>query len=118
MLKRYTELNLLLSDGRIEARGRGYRVDDLPLLQSLGGSAGYCAVLVLALYIDSPDSRVLYQQPYALWSLCPLILYWISRAWMLAHRGEMDDDPVVFASTDRFSLGIAALCLFAVLVAL
>lgn len=108
LLKRYTELAALLADGREKASGRGYRVDDLPLLQSFGAASGYGAVLVLALYINSPESLALYSRPHALWLLCPMLLYWISRAWFVAHRGEMHDDPVVYAATDRFSLGVAA----------
>jgi 4-hydroxybenzoate polyprenyltransferase/phosphoserine phosphatase len=105
MLKRYIELGALLRDGGAVARG--YSVDDLPLIQSLGAASGYLAVLVLALYINSPESLALYQRPQVLWLLCPLLLYWISRAWMVAHRGAMDDDPVVFAATDRVSQMVA-----------
>jgi hypothetical protein len=93
----------MLADGRTTASGRGYSVEDLPLLQSLGGSAGYLAVLVLALYINSPESLALYRHPQILWLLCPILLYWVSRVWVIAHRGGMDDDPVVFAVTDRAS---------------
>ena len=110
MLKRYAELHALAADGRAKASGRGYDVEDLPLLQSLGASSGYLAVLVLALYINSPESLQLYSQPKALWLLCPLLLYWVSRAWSVAHRGRMHDDPVVFAVTDRVSLVTIALC--------
>lgn len=101
MLKRYTELHTLLIEGEVASRGRGYAVDDLPLVQSLGAASGYLAVLVLALYINSTASELLYRRPQVLWLLCPLLLYWISRAWMMAHRGTMRDDPVVFAVTDR-----------------
>ena len=118
MLKRYTELSLLLASGRNVANGRGYSVDDLALLQSLGGSSGYLAVLVFALYINSPDSLVLYTHHKALWLVCPLLLYWISRAWMVAGRGGMDDDPVVFAVTDRVSQCVIALCGLLVLLAI
>ncbi|GAB2497519.1 UbiA family prenyltransferase [Arenimonas alkanexedens] len=110
LLKRYVELSSMLAEGKIAAAGRGYGVDDLPLLQSLGGSAGYLAVLVLALYINSPDSIALYTRPQVLWLLCPLVLYWVSRAWVVAHRGGMDDDPVVFAVTDRTSQTVGLLC--------
>jgi 4-hydroxybenzoate polyprenyltransferase len=103
LLKRYAELSVMLADGRTVASGRGYSVEDLPLLQSLGGSAGYLAVLVLALYINSPESLALYRHPQILWLLCPILLYWVSRVWVIAHRGGMDDDPVVFAVTDRAS---------------
>ncbi len=110
LLKRYTELAAMLAAGRSDAAGRGYTVDDLPLLQSLGAAAGYLAVLVLALYINSPESIALYARPQVLWLLCPLMLYWVSRTWVIAHRGEMNDDPVVFAATDRTSQIVGLLC--------
>lgn len=103
MLKRYTELLGLLESGQQVAGGRGYGVDDLPLIQSLGASSGYLSVLVLALYINSTASEALYHYPHLLWLLCPLLLYWISRVWVVAHRGLMHDDPIVFAVTDRVS---------------
>ena len=106
LVKRYTELHALLQRGELDARGRGYQVDDLAILQSLGGSAGYLAVLVLALYINSPDVQHLYRHPLLIGFLCPLLLYWISRVWLLAHRGLMPDDPVIFALTDRVSQGL------------
>ncbi len=62
------------------------------------------AVLVLALYIDSKAVTELYGHPEVIWFLCPLILYLVSRIWLLARRGEMHDDPVVFAITDVRSL--------------
>jgi 4-hydroxybenzoate polyprenyltransferase len=110
LLKRYTELSAMLAAGRTDAAGRGYTVDDLPLLQSLGASSGYLAVLVLALYINSPESITLYARPQVLWLLCPLMLYWVSRIWVVAHRGGMHDDPVVFAATDRNSQVVGLLC--------
>ena len=109
MLKRYLELSMLLTSGEERSSGRGYAVDDLPLIQSLGGASGYLAVLVLALYISSPESLALYTHPQWLWLLCPLLLYWVSRAWVIAHRGIMHDDPVVFAATDRTSQAIVLL---------
>ncbi|KAF1720565.1 UbiA family prenyltransferase [Pseudoxanthomonas wuyuanensis] len=109
MLKRYVELGITLSNGKVHASGRGYAVDDLPLLQSLGAASGYIAVLVLALYINSPESLELYSRPQLLWLLCPILLYWISRVWVVAHRGGMHDDPVVFAATDRMSQCLLAL---------
>jgi hypothetical protein len=103
MIKRHTELDTLLKQGDNRSTGRGYTVEDVPLVQSLGGASGYLAVLVLALYINSTASELLYRRPQLLWLLCPLLLYWISRAWLIAHRGDMHDDPVVFAITDRTS---------------
>ena len=103
MLKRYTELRMLQANGWNNAEGRGYRVDDLGLIQSLGAASGYLSVLVLALYINSTASEALYHRPEVLWLLCPLLLYWISRVWVVAHRGLMHDDPVIYAVVDRVS---------------
>lgn len=118
MLKRYTELLAMASDGRESASGRGYATTDLPLLQSLGGAAGYTAVMVLALYINSAESVELYSRPHMLWLICPLLLYWISRAWSVAHRGNMHDDPVIFAVKDRTSQLVIFLCGLALLLAI
>ena len=115
MLKRYTELLDLLDSGQRMAGGRGYGVDDLPLIQSLGAASGYISVLVLALYINSTASELLYRRPHVLWLLCPLLLYWISRAWVVAHRRAMHDDPIVFAVTDRVSLASLAMVVLIVL---
>jgi hypothetical protein len=59
---------------------------------------------VLALYINSPDIQALYQRPKVIWFLCVLMLYWISRIWIIAQRGYLNDDPVVYAFKDRMSL--------------
>jgi 4-hydroxybenzoate polyprenyltransferase len=106
MLKRYAELLTLKTTGMANGpiSGRGYDVDDLPLLQSLGGAAGYLSVLVLALYINSEASKALYRHPQMLWLLCPLLLYWISRLWVVTHRNKMQDDPVIYAVTDKVSM--------------
>jgi hypothetical protein len=71
---------------------------------TLGTASGYCAVVVMALYINSVDSSALYRHHKALWLICPVMLFWISRVWMLTVRGHMHDDPVVFALRDRPSL--------------
>lgn len=110
LLKRYTELRSMLGTGKNAASGRGYAVDDLPLLQSLGAAAGYIAVMVMALYINSPESVELYANPKLLWLVCPVLLYWVSRVWVIAHRGEMHDDPIIFAATDRVSQIVVAIC--------
>jgi 4-hydroxybenzoate polyprenyltransferase len=118
LVKRYTELQSLLQQGRSRTDGRGYEVDDLGLIQSLGGASGYLAVLVLALYINSSASEVLYRHQQVLWLLCPLLLYWVSRVWLKAHRGLMDDDPVVFALTDYVSRVVLALCAIVIVLAI
>jgi len=118
LVKRYAELHELRARGKAAAPGRGYRIDDLPLLASLGGASGYVAALVLALYVEAAAGVDLYSRPEALWGLCALLLAWISRVWLLTHRGEMHDDPVVFAVRDRASWVMALVGLVIVALAL
>lgn len=108
IVKRYSEMLMLIERNEVKATGRGYLVSDMPVLMSLGTAAGYAAVLILALYVNSPDVGALYPRQWALWMVLPPLLYWISRVWMKAQRGEMHDDPVVFAATDRQSWTLAA----------
>lgn len=115
LAKRYTEVRGQHREGSGIIAGRGYGRDDYELLVSLGGASGYVSVLVMALYINSTASIVLYHRPQILWLLCPLLLYWISRVWVVAHRGAMHDDPVVFAFSDRVSRIIGILCVAVVL---
>ena len=86
-----------------EVRGRGYTSADLETLSMLGVASGLLAVLVLALYLSSADVVRLYAHQERLWLLCPLALYWVSRLWLLARRGVVNEDPVVFALSDRAS---------------
>jgi 4-hydroxybenzoate polyprenyltransferase len=74
------------------------------MISSLGAASGYLAVLVLALYIQGQSTQSLYRHPEIIWLACPLLLYWITRTWMIVHRGDMHDDPLVFAMRDRNSL--------------
>ena len=103
-VKRYAELYDARKADKLLGHGRGYGADDLSLIMSLGTASGYCAVVVIALYINSEDSSALYRHHKTMWLICPLMLFWISRVWMLTARGHMHDDPVVFALRDRISL--------------
>jgi 4-hydroxybenzoate polyprenyltransferase len=115
MIKRYSELRELLA--RTEnSKARGYMPIDFETVGTFGAGSGLISVLVLVLYVMSPDVRVLYHRPALLLLLCPLFLYWITRIWIKARRGEVPEDPVVFALRDRTSYiaGIlAALVLYA-----
>jgi len=103
-VKRYAEIYDARKAGKLLGHGRGYGAEDLSLIMSLGTASGYCAVVVIALYINSVDSIALYHHHKTMWLICPLMLFWISRVWMLTARGHMHDDPVVFALGDRISL--------------
>jgi 4-hydroxybenzoate polyprenyltransferase/phosphoglycolate phosphatase-like HAD superfamily hydrolase len=110
LVKRYAELRESRSKGQTEiTRGRGYFPDDLEMISSLGAASGYLAVMVLALYIQDQNTLALYRHPQVIWLACPLLLYWITRTWMIAHRGWMHEDPVVFAMKDRISLLLGVL---------
>jgi 4-hydroxybenzoate polyprenyltransferase/phosphoserine phosphatase len=117
-VKRFAELDALRRQQKLRAVGRGYHIEDLSILQSLGTASGYLSVLVLALYINSPDIQSLYHRPKFIWMLCVLMLYWVSRVWMTAQRGAMHDDPVVFALKDRASLVIGLLAVATVALAI
>jgi 4-hydroxybenzoate polyprenyltransferase len=106
LTKRYTEMLAVKKAGLSEAFGRGYEVQDMPLILTMGVSSCYLAVLVLALYINSPDVGLLYESPRMLWLLCPMLLLWICRVWIMTSRGFMNDDPVIFAVKDRISQAI------------
>ena len=84
--KRYAELIGLKSLNQVSAAGRNYTAEDLSIFESVGPASGYAAVLVLALYINSGMVKTLYQRPWLLWLLCPLLLYWVTRLWFLARR--------------------------------
>jgi 4-hydroxybenzoate polyprenyltransferase len=104
--KRVSELRALEEKGSGPPAGRDYRVDDTVQLTICGISSGFVASLVLSLYIDSATVVRLYQRPVVLWALCPIVLYWICRVWMLACRGEMNEDPIWFAIRDRVTYGL------------
>jgi hypothetical protein len=110
-VKRYAELAMSQLTGSDARFGRGYVVGDLDLIRTLGPTSGYLAVLVFALYLNSPDVLKLYPRPVLLWGICPLLLYWVSRLWFVAQRKGMHHDPVVFALTDKVSYLVAALIL-------
>ena len=103
-VKRYAELEVQLLSGKQKTHGRGYYTSDAPLLQTMGMASGYAAILVLAFYLNSEDVTKLYKTPELVWGAVPIMLFWISWMWMKAHRGEMHDDPLVFALKDKASL--------------
>jgi len=108
--KRFSEVDNIRKEGREKAVGRGYSVVDLPMLNISGVASGYISILVVALYIDSEKVRQMYMHPEILWLICPPLLFWIGRIWLITGRGEMHEDPIVFAIKDKVSLFIVALC--------
>lgn len=115
-VKRYAEL-YALRRRESSLMTRGYHPDDLEIITIFGVVSGYMAVLVAALYINGDYAVGIYRHPAVLWLVCPLLLYWVSRMWMLAHRGEMHEDPVLFAIRDVTSWLVGVLLATALLVA-
>ncbi len=101
-VKRQAELVDASASGR-ELSGRGYQLDDLPLITMMALASGNVSVMVMALYVNSPEVTELYSRPEMLWGICAVLLYWLSRMVFITHRGRMHDDPVVFAAKDRLS---------------
>jgi 4-hydroxybenzoate polyprenyltransferase len=115
--KRYVELSRMAVAPGAALPGRGYCAGDAHLLENIGPTSGYLAVLVFCLYIDSDVVGALYRNPSVLWLICPVLLYWITRFWLLARRRQVTDDPVVFALRDSVSMGLIALTAVLVLLA-
>jgi 4-hydroxybenzoate polyprenyltransferase len=108
IVKRFAELQNLLSSGSPPRNGRGYFVADINQLRSFGTSSAFAAVMVFAIYISGSDVMKLYRRPQLLWLIMPFMILWLCRVWLLASRGELNEDPLVFALTDRMSLAIGA----------
>lgn len=108
MVKRFSEIENLREMGGTATHGRGYLLADMEQIRSFGTSSAYAAVVVFMLYIARPDVTELYRHATRLWLIVPLLIYWLNRVWLLASRGELDDDPVVFAMRDAMSLAVGA----------
>jgi hypothetical protein len=109
MVKRFGELENLREQGGSATHGRGYLVADMEQIRSFGTSSATAAVVVFMLYIARPDVTALYRHATRLWLIAPLLIYWLFRVWLVASRGELDDDPVVFAMRDGLSLAVGVL---------
>ena len=115
-VKRYSELIQIKADGRVSIQGRNYRPADMPIIIAAGLASGFLAVLVFALYINTPVITAYYPRGQLLWGICLVLVYWIMRIWFLAARDEMHDDPVLFAVKDPISIFagvLVVMCLFA-----
>ncbi len=105
LVKRYSELReARLNNSQEKTKGRGYYPADLEMISSLGAASGYLSVMVLALYIQDQSTIAMYHHSQIIWAACPVLLFWITRLWLLTNRGEMHDDPVIYAVTDKISL--------------
>ncbi len=106
--KRFAELDNLRTGNSVPRNGRGYILADIEQLRVFGTSSAFAAMVIFAIYISSDDVMALYRNPTLLWLMMPLMILWLCRVWLLASRGLLHEDPVVFALTDRMSLLIGA----------
>jgi len=109
MVKRFSELQNVKARGHVPSNARGYLLVDLEQLRSFGTASAYASVVVFSLYISGHQVVTLYSHPARMWLITPFMILWVSRVWLLAGRGELDEDPVLFALTDRMSL-LIGLC--------
>ena len=117
LVKRCAELMVLKDSGSAATRGRDYRVTDLVVLWPLGVGAALCAVVVFGLFISAPETQTRYATPQLLWLVAVGLVYWMARLWIKTSRGEMHDDPVVYALKDRGSRFVVLAMVAAVLAA-
>lgn len=108
LAKRSTELRLTQRSGLPAPQSRGYQFGDLPLIDTMGVAAGYLSSMVMMVYLQSAEVLRMYRHPRYLWLVLPILLSWVSHVWLIAHRGEMTDDPVVFVMTNPVSLFLMA----------
>jgi 4-hydroxybenzoate polyprenyltransferase len=117
LAKRASELD----DSSVEFSGKGrrrpYRAADRPALLAQASASAYTALLVLGLYIHSPEVHAVYARSKILWLAIPGFVYWISRFLLIVQRGELHQDPVVFALRDPASWVVLCYVLALVLVA-
>jgi hypothetical protein len=97
------EISEMRTRAQSVVKGRAYIAEDGAFIMATGLASGQLSILTLSLYLNDPTVAKRFDHPYGLWLLCPLLLYWLVRIWLKAHRGELHDDPVVFAATDRIS---------------
>jgi len=101
--KRYSELHNLAEAGDLTAGTRGYVVSDLPIISLFGVTSSYLSIMIMILYTHDLQASLLYTEPMWLWGISIVMLFWVSRIWLLAYRGHMDEDPVLFALRDKMS---------------
>ncbi|OLP60079.1 prenyltransferase [Xaviernesmea oryzae] len=110
LVKRYVELDEHVARAEdVLVPGRGYRPVDFEMVGQAGVASAFTSALVLALYVHSKEMMEMYALPWALWPLCPLVLYMQLRIWMLARRRMLHEDPVVFIMRDWRSLVIMSI---------
>ncbi|MDB4224712.1 hypothetical protein N9850_13140, partial [Granulosicoccus sp.] len=106
--KRVSELENVKRENKVNPSARGYEISDISMLTSAGIASGYISILVIALYINSMKVVSIYNIPEILWLICPLLLYWIGRLWIITSRGEMHEDPIIFGLRDYTSILVLA----------
>jgi 4-hydroxybenzoate polyprenyltransferase len=108
LVKRAVEVDTVAKRGGDKISRRGYRASDGPMLKMMGVGASFVSALVLALYTQSPEITARYSESGLLWALPGAVVFWLCRVWLVADRGEIHDDPLIFAFRDKVSWLIGA----------
>jgi hypothetical protein len=118
LIKRYSELTPSHDSSKPIIDGRSYYYSDKGFLLTIGIASGYLSLLVFTLYLNSPDVIPLYRNPQYLWLVCPLLLYWITRLWLVAYRKPIVEDPLVFTLKDPASYAVGTVTALIILLAI
>ena len=110
LVKRVIELLNVIGEGKQRIEGRAYLYTHIWLLSRIGKASSATAIIVFILYITAPETIQLYSSPLILWLICPLLMYLLFRIWQFAHTQKLEEDPVLFALTDRIGQVIAVVC--------
>ena len=102
-IKRQVEIINFKKNKKVKIAGRGYIVSDQKIINMISICSGYISILVLVLYINSPQVISLYSSPDILWGVCLIMLFWISRIMLMSSRKKIEDDPIVYAIKDKIS---------------
>jgi 4-hydroxybenzoate polyprenyltransferase len=103
LIKRYVELTVRIDLGLADLSNRNYKLGDTNIIAALAAASGLNAVTIVSLFIASPTVQASYRRPELLWLMCPVMMYWIARTLLMAHRRMVTDDPLVFALRDKSS---------------
>jgi 4-hydroxybenzoate polyprenyltransferase len=109
LAKRHSELMQATHAGPGPIAGRGFHSEDWPLTLAFGVGAGLASIVIMLLYLanDAAPSGFYPHQGW-LYAVPGIVLIWLMRVWVLSHRRELHDDPVIFALKDPASLLLGA----------
>lgn len=105
LMKRDAELVNMRARDQNQSLGRGYVAVDREFVFTIGVATAVASQVIFALFVSSLiENGRQYSSPFFLWIAQFFLGYWLLRLWLLAHRGQMLEDPIVFTMRDPISL--------------